>query len=194
MQKWYQMVTGEIIACLQDQKKFLLMYTKEPLKNQFIEYLNALSQIKITNKKIKLLIVGECYEKKRKYLKLIDELKLTKKIIWIDEYIPNSKINLYFSACDLVALPYKKASQSGIIPIAYNYNKLVVASDIEGLNEYVINNETGYLFKNKNFNSLASILKNIYFNHDFEISDNNIRKYKKEFSTKKLIQEIISFI
>ena len=39
-------------------------------------------------------------------------------------------MNLYFSACDLVILPYKKASQSGILPIAYNYNKIVLINDI----------------------------------------------------------------
>ena len=112
--------------------------------------LEALENINTLNENVKLLIVGESYENKNKYLKLIKDFKLEDSVTWINEYVPDEKVNLYFSACDLVVLPYKKASQSGIIPIAYNYNKIVLASDINGLNEFIYEGKNGYLFDNLN--------------------------------------------
>ena len=47
------------------------------------------------------------------------------KILWIDKYISDKDINLYFSVADMVVLPYLESTQSGIIPIAYNYNKII---------------------------------------------------------------------
>ena len=53
------------------------------------------------------------------------------------ELTDDDKVNLFFSACDLVVLPYQTASQSGIIPIAYQYNKLVLGSNIKGIEEFI---------------------------------------------------------
>ena len=71
------------------------------------------------------------------------------KIIWHDKYIPDSKVHLYFSAADAIILSHKKISQSGIIPLAYHYDKLIIASNINSFTENIINTKTGYLFNNK---------------------------------------------
>ena len=86
--------------------------------------LKSLTKFKKQKNNFKLIIAGECYSKKNKYLDLIDKYKLQSNIFWDDSYIPDDNVNLYFSACDVVVLPYTKASQSGIIPISFNYNKL----------------------------------------------------------------------
>ena len=149
-------------------------------------------------KKIKdnfnLIIAGECYSQKKKYLELINNNKLQDNIVWDDFYIPDEDVNLYFSACDIVVLPYKKASQSGIIPISYNYNKLVVSSDIAGLREFIIPGDTGYLFDNNCPQSLFEVLRKICFEHDFNQSNKFINKHKKQYTIDKLANDIISFI
>ena len=94
----------------------------------------------------------------------------------------------------MVVLPYKKASQSGIIPISFNYNKLILTSNISGLKEYVVLEKTGYLFDNKNPNSLCKALIKICFQHDFNKSYKFINVYKERFTTDKLADDIISFI
>ena len=152
--------------------------------------LDSIKYLKKT--KIKLLIVGECYDNKKKYLKIISDLKIKKYVKWYDEYIPDDKINLFFSASDIVALPYVKSSQSGIIPIAYNYNKPVLVSNIPGLIEFVKNNQTGYVFENRNSKSLAEVLeKNI---KDVNALENNIKDYKNDFSIDELSKDLLSFI
>ena len=156
--------------------------------------LYSLKEILINNKNIKLLIAGECYEDKNKYLDIIKKEELTNNVIWVDRYIDENEINIYFSAADVIALPYKNASQSGIIPIAYNYNKLVVSSNLPGLREYIVNRETGYLFEHNNFVDLSNLLLEISLSHDFDKSERAISNYKKNFSSSKLADEIISFI
>jgi len=154
--------------------------------------LKAFGEINILNKNVKLLIVGECYVNQNKYLNLIQKLKLEKHVIWINEYVPDEKVNLYFSACDLVVLPYKKASQSGIVPIAYNFNKIILASDTNGLKEFIHEGENGYLFENLNHKSLFEKLNFILSNHDYSKSEMFINKFKKQFSIEKLEEDIIS--
>ena len=112
----------------------------------------------------------------------------------MNKYIRDNEINIYFSASDVIVLPYKSASQSGIIPLAYNYNKIVVASNIRGLKDFVVNDKTGYLFDSCNYNSLSEILQKIYLHHDFSKSEKDIIKYKKQFSIDNLIEKMILFM
>ncbi len=151
--------------------------------------LNSFKYIK--SSKLKLFIVGECYEKKEKYIKLISNLKIDKYVKWFDEYIADDDVNLFFSGADIVVLPYKKASQSGIIPIAYNYNKPVLVSNIPGLIEFVEINKTGYVFENENSKSLANVLERNISNNKIQ---SEIQKYKKEFTVDKLCDDLLSFI
>ena len=124
---------------------------------------------------IKLLIVGECYGEKKKYLSLIEKSKYSDRILWVEEYVKESEVNLYFSASDVVVLPYLSASQSGIIPLAYNYNKPVIVSDLEGLAEVVDVDKTGHIFNYK--------LKNDLSHKDFRF----FNSYDDKYYTKTLM-------
>ena len=142
--------------------------------------INALKGLK--NLDIKLLIAGESYIKTNKIKDLIDNNNLSEMVIWHKKYIPNDEINLYFSASDLVVLPYRKISQSGIIPMAYHFNKIVVCSNLPSLTDHVIEKQTGYFFKDNNSDNLSAILSEIYHNHNFEQSKEYINEYKNKYS------------
>ena len=144
-------------------------------------------------KKFKLLIVGENYIDIKKYKKIIDD-SLKDNILWYNEYIPDKYINLYFSSSDYVVLPYKSGSQSGIIPMAYYYDKPVIVSDVNGLVE-LIDDNTGFIFKNKNINQLTTILENcIRSSNLLTVSYENIHNMKNKLSTKNYVQELLNFI
>lgn len=84
-----------------------------------------------------LLIVGECYENVDEYRTLISQTGAEKSITFINEYVPNEEISLYYNAADVVALPYISATQSGIVKIAFGFGKPVVATDVGGLAEEI---------------------------------------------------------
>ena len=85
--------------------------------------------------KSRLLIVGEIWEDRKE---LLDQIKVSPfydHITLVDEYVPDDKVNVYFSAADVVILPYLRASQSGIAHIAMSFGKPVIVSEVGGLKE-----------------------------------------------------------
>jgi glycosyltransferase involved in cell wall biosynthesis len=95
--------------------------------------------------KSRLLIVGEIWEDRKELLDQIQASPFNARITLIDEYVPDEKVNLYFSAADVVVLPYLRASQSGIAHIAMSFGKPIVVSEVGGLKESMANYE-GTLF------------------------------------------------
>lgn len=91
--------------------------------------------------KSRLLIVGEIWEDRKELLDQIKASPYHDKITLVDEYVPDEKVNLYFSAADVVVLPYLRASQSGIAHIAMSFGKPVVVSEVGGLKESMANYE-----------------------------------------------------
>ena len=149
--------------------------------------LESLANLK--NFDIKLLIAGKCYIDKKKYIKLIKKYSLQEKVIWHDEYIPDSKVHLYFTASDVVMLTHSKISQSGIIPLAYNYNKLIIASNLNSFKENIQDTETGYLYDNNCSSSLTRKIKYVYEKHNFKSSELSIANYKKRYSEGKILDD-----
>ena len=141
-----------------------------------------------------LLIVGECYEDTNKYLSLIKKYKLDHLVTFINDYIPNSEVAKYFSCSDVTVLPYKTASQSGVMQIAYNFDIPVVTTNVGGLSEYIDDGATGILLESNNPLKLSEVLYENFKNNNFGIFSNNIKKYKKKFSWEYFIKGIDEII
>ena len=87
-------------------------------------------------------------------------------------------------------LPYKTASQSGVIQIAYNFDIPVVTTDVGGLSEYIDDGSTGILIEANNPEKLSEILYTNLHNNYFEQFSDNIKEYKNKFSWEYFIQGI----
>jgi len=110
-----------------------------------LDYLiEALSLLK-SDKKYKLIIAGEFYESEKKYLKLIKDLNLEDQVIINNQYIPNDQIPLYFCAADAIVLPYKSATQSGVVPIAIHFEKPVIVTKVGGLTQLIQKYQIGLI-------------------------------------------------
>lgn len=155
--------------------------------------IEAMSLLKDTLK-VKLIVAGEFYEDEKKYLDLIKKFDLKDKIILFNNFIPATDVKYYFSASDLVVLPYKDATQSGIVQIAVNFSKPVIASDVGGISEVIKNNESGYIVKKENPKELAEAISKFYNgNKGIEFS-NNIAKIKDKYSWTNFVDGIIDLI
>jgi glycosyltransferase involved in cell wall biosynthesis len=107
-----------------------------------------------------ILAVGESYDNAEKYNSLINELGVADVFTWENQFIPDTEVAIYFSAADVMALPYHSASQSGIVQIAYNFNIPVVVTNVGGLPEYVEKGVSGEIVCVNNPNELAKCLAN----------------------------------
>jgi glycosyltransferase involved in cell wall biosynthesis len=86
-------------------------------------------------KRSRLLIVGEIWEDGDGLLKQIKSSRYQDKITLLNEYVPDSEITIYFSAANIVVLPYTRASQSAVAHIAMSFGKSVIVSKVGGLKE-----------------------------------------------------------
>jgi glycosyltransferase involved in cell wall biosynthesis len=138
-----------------------------------------------------LLIAGESYGPFEKYQKQIDASPAKKRIQILNRYINDKEVPVLFSAADTLVLPYKSATQSGVIPVAYHFETPIVATDVGGLKETVEKAQTGIICLPE-AGSLASGIEKI-FQYGKENFIAHIQKEKKTLSwemfAKSLIQD-----
>jgi glycosyltransferase involved in cell wall biosynthesis len=119
------------------------------------DVLMALPIIKEHLRNVKLLIVGEPWESFEKYRRIIRENRLGENVFEKLNYVPNEEIPAYFFAADMVVLPYKEVTQSGILQVAYAFQKPVVATDLCGFMETIEDGANGYLVPAGDIKALA---------------------------------------
>jgi glycosyltransferase involved in cell wall biosynthesis len=141
--------------------------------------IEALSLLKNQYNNLKLLVAGEFYDDKKFYTDIIDKLNLQDRIILRDEYIPNEKVKDYFLVSDLVILPYRSATQSGILNLAYGFRKPVIVTKVGGLSEFVIDESTGLIVEEPKAELIAEAIAK-YFRSAGKIDFNkNISEFIK---------------
>lgn len=107
--------------------------------------LEAMADARIKAMHIKLLVAGEFYEDKKAYLDIIEKHNLQDNIILYDAFIANEDVKIYFSAADLLALPYKHATQSGVTQVAFHFEKPTIVTNVGGLSEIIPDKICGYV-------------------------------------------------
>ncbi len=124
--------------------------------------IEAFPKILKNNPAARLLIVGEFYDKQETYLNQIDKLEIKDKVKVINQFVPNEDVAKYYEVSDLVILPYRSATQSGILNVAYGFYKPVVVSDVGGLAEFVDEGKTGYVVNPDSPDAIAEGVKKFF--------------------------------
>lgn len=109
--------------------------------------LRAFADSRLRGKGVKLIVAGEFYGNAEFYERLEQELGLAEHIVWYKEFVPADKVRYFFAAADLVAQPYKSATQSGITQIAYHFERPMLVTNVGGLAEIVPHGKVGYVTK-----------------------------------------------
>ena len=109
--------------------------------------LHAFADGRLRGKGVKLIVAGEFYGNADFYEQLEQELGLAEHIVWYKEFVPADKVRYFFAAADLVAQPYKSATQSGITQIAYHFERPMLVTNVGGLAEIVPHGKVGYVTK-----------------------------------------------
>lgn len=107
--------------------------------------LEAMADARIKQMGVKLLVAGEFYEDRKPYLDIIEKNGLGQQVILFDKFIPNEEVKYYFSAADLLTLPYRSATQSGVTQVAFQFEKPTLVTNVGGLSEIIPHNKCGYV-------------------------------------------------
>lgn len=141
--------------------------------------------------KIKLIVAGEFYADETRYLNLMEDLKIKDRVILKTDYIPNSEVENYFNAADIVAQPYKSATQSGVTQIGYHFNKPMLVTNVGGLSEIIPHGRAGYVVP-PDAEPIKNALTDFYENNRATRFIENVKKEKERFSWDKMTQTIYS--
>jgi glycosyltransferase involved in cell wall biosynthesis len=123
---------------------------------------------------VDLLVVGEFYDDRQKYEQIIRETGIAEHVHIVAEHVPDEAVGDYFSASDLVVLPYVSATQSGITQIAFAFGLPVVSTDVGGLTEVVRDGQTGYIVKPGDEKALAAAIVRFFKGGDAERMRRNV--------------------
>lgn len=139
---------------------------------------------------LNICIAGEPYENWAPYQELIDSGNHADRFHSYLKFIPQEEVHEFFSAADLVCLPYKSASQSGVTAIAMQYHLPVLATDVGGLNEYFKGNPLGHLCEPDSPASLAhGILSAL---ETPPPNEQDINAWNERFSWASFVQKCLS--
>lgn len=121
---------------------------------------------------ISLRIAGEFWHDKQTYLMLINDLGIADKVEIIDRYVPDHDMSSYFTATDLVVLPYRETITSGVIATAYGHKKPVLATDVGGFFEVIEDGYTGKLVAADDPQALADGIVWFLSNRQIDFAEN----------------------
>jgi len=139
---------------------------------------------------IKLIIAGEFYSDGKKYFDQIERNHLNDFIILKNDFIANEDVANYFCGCDIIAQPYKSATQSGVTQIGFHFEKPMLVTDVGGLSEIIIDGKIGYVTQ-PDKNEIAEALIDFFSCDIIDTFEANILEEKKKYSWEGMYNNII---
>jgi glycosyltransferase involved in cell wall biosynthesis len=151
--------------------------------------LNAMSNEDIRSQGIKLMVAGEFYEDQEPYSEIIKSLDIEDSLLLKTNFIPDSDVKYYLSAADVVIQPYRNATQSGVTPLAYHFEKPMIVTNVGGLPSLVPHNKVGLVCEPQP-DAIANAILRFY-----ELGENyfipHLRSEKQKYSWHRLIETIV---
>lgn len=137
----------------------------------------------------KLIVAGEFYAPKDRYVKQIEDNGLQGEVLLHDYFIPDEQVKYFFSAADFVVQPYKTATQSGVTQIAYQFCTPMVVTDVGGLAEIVPDGRVGYVCP-PTAEGVAQAIRRMYEPGTLERFGENCIEERKRFSWEEMCSRI----
>ncbi|MDR3653979.1 MAG: glycosyltransferase [Paludibacter sp.] len=153
--------------------------------------LEAFADKRLRKFPIRLIVAGEFYENPQPYLELIVRLKLEGIVDLRTSFIPDNEVRNYFSLTDIVAQPYRSATQSGVSQIAYHFEKPMLVTKVGGLAEIVPDGKVGYVVGVEP-EQIANALVDFFSNNRSENMIENIKVEKRKFLWSRMTEAIDS--
>jgi glycosyltransferase involved in cell wall biosynthesis len=136
----------------------------------------------------KLLIAGEFYEDRKPYDEQIAKLCIEDWLILRTEFIADSEVKYYLSAADVVIQPYRSATQSGVTPLAYHFEKPMIVTNVGGLPNLVPDDKVGLIAEPTAESIAAKITE--FFQKGAAHFLTHLIEEKKKYSWAKMVETI----
>jgi glycosyltransferase involved in cell wall biosynthesis len=151
--------------------------------------LQAMADRRIRDHGIKLLVAGEFYEDAAPYHELITRLNIGSSLLLRTDFIPDSEVRQYLCAADAVIQPYRNATQSGVTPLAYHFEKPMIVSNVGGLAALVPHDQVGLVAAPEPTAMADAILRFFVLGDSYFIPA--LKQEKSKYSWSRLVANII---
>ena len=153
--------------------------------------IDAFGDLRLQDMGVRLLVAGEFYGDPQPYLNRIRSLDISDIVILHNDYIPDNKVNLYFRACDIVAQPYKTATQSGVTQVAFHFERPMLVTNVGGLPEIVPDGKIGYVV-NPDAQDIADALVRYYKENKEEEFTVGVREEKRKYGWDRMTAAVLN--
>lgn len=174
---------------LYDQNAYILFFGFIRQYKGLDLLLEAFADERLRKFPLKLIVAGEFYENPEPYLSQIAKLKLGNFVELRTVFIPDSEVRNYFSVADIVAQPYRTATQSGVSQIAYHFEKPMLVTNVGGLAEIVPHGKVGYVVDVEPA-QIADALVDFYENKRASEFIENIKTEKLKYAWSQMTEAI----
>lgn len=140
--------------------------------------------------KLKLLIAGEFYEDKKNYELLLNDPLIKNRLILQTHFISDEEVKYFFCGADCVVQPYRSATQSGVTPLAYHFEKPMIVTNVGGLPALVPDKKSGLVAEPNKEDIAEKILEFISLGEAY--FTNGIREEKNKLSWGAMTEAILT--
>lgn len=153
-----------------------------------LEAMSILKNLQHPTSNIKLLVAGEFYEDEKPYKEQIAKSGIAGQLILRTDFIPDSEVKYYLCASDAVIQPYRNATQSGVTPLAYHFEKPMIVTNVGGLPSLVPHHKVGLVAEPDPSSIAKAILEFYQLGENYFIP--HLRNEKQKYSWVNLVKTI----
>jgi glycosyltransferase involved in cell wall biosynthesis len=135
-----------------------------------------------------LLVAGEFWRGAEEYRRQIERLGLDEAVTILDTYVPNEDLSGLIRQAQVVVLPYRDATQSAVVQLAFGLGRPVITTNVGGLAEAVIDGQTGLIVPPEDPPALAAAIVRFFAEELGPVFEANIAGQRERFSWRRLVE------
>jgi glycosyltransferase involved in cell wall biosynthesis len=150
-----------------------------------------LEAMALVQRPLHLVVAGEFWQDEAIYREQIKQLGLGSKVTLINKYVPDEEVAALMQAAVVVILPYRSATQSAIVQVAFGHGKPVITTDVGGLTEAVQHDSTGLIVPPENPAMLAAAIDRFLAEELGPIFAENVARENGRFAWSHLVETLL---
>lgn len=148
----------------------------------------------LARRPVTLIVAGEFYEPVEPLRARIATLGIADRVRILDRYVPDEEVGDLVAAADLTVLPYRSATQSGVVQVAYAGGCPVVSTAVGGLPEVVFEGRTGHLVPPEDPEALAGAILHYFERGGRAVYEPHVREAARAFSWSRVVEGLVDLV
>jgi glycosyltransferase involved in cell wall biosynthesis len=143
---------------------------------------------------IRLVVAGEFFLDASVFREQIARLGIDGAVLFHEGYVPSGDVATFFSAADAVVLPYRAATQSGVVSLAFGHGVPVITCNAGDLGNQVEHGRTGWVVRETGANALADGILDYFGRSDRQSLERNIEETCRRSSWRVFASRAVGFL